>query len=109
MSTLSEIGEAAQAVKELAKTLSHLCVLMSDTLREMTALAKQGRETTAALQQEAKRVLDNAQSLSVKLEIAAASLPAMEAAVNRTIEKASRKLDGVPDHLFPLTIQAPGT
>lgn len=30
-----------------------------------------------------------------------------EAAVLRLIFKASRKLDGIPDHLFPLTIQTP--
>ena len=69
MSTLSEIGEAARAIKELAQTTSHLCILASDVLREAETLGKQGHETTAALQKEIKELLDAGDRLATKADV----------------------------------------
>ena len=69
MSTLSEIGEAAKAIKELAQTTSHLCILASDVLREAETLGKQGHETTAALQKEVKELLDAGDGLATKADV----------------------------------------
>jgi len=69
MSTLSEIGEAAKAIKELTQTTSHLCIMVSDVLREAETLGKQGHETTAALQKEVKELLDAGDGLVTKADV----------------------------------------
>ena len=81
MSTLSEIGEAAKSIKELAQTTSHLCILASDVLREAETLGKQGHEMTTALQKEVKELLDAGDELATKVDVILGSVGGIVAQV----------------------------
>ena len=112
MSVFSAAGNSVKKIDQLATDLADkVAPEVQATLAEIRAEAASLSALFADLVTDADKIVEAfpAQWQSLVREGLAmlGQGRSLVAALNRVTEKASRKLDGIPDRLFPLTIQTP--